>query len=155
MTRLLRRRLARLGDDDGTNLLEAALLTPLLLFVTFAIAEFGTLFYIYLTLENGVSQATRYAVTGQMFAGMDREGSIRQAMRDAAPTLTLEDGAFSFSHLPPSGASWLPGAGGPSEIGKVTVNYTWTFFTPLVRPLFTDGQITLVVESAMMNERFE
>ena len=155
MTRLLRRRLARLGDDRGTNLIEAAILTPLLLFVTFAIVEFGMLFFIYLTLENGVSQATRYAVTGQMVAGMDREQSIRHAMRTASPTLTLPDGAFEFSHLPAAGGGWTPGTGGPSEIGRVTVNYTWTFFTPLVRVLFADGRINLVVESAMMNERYE
>ena len=155
MTRALRTLARGLKRDEGTNLLEAALITPLLLIVTFAIVEFGTLFYIYLTLENGVSQATRYAVTGQQFAGMDREQSIRHAMRFAMPTLTLDDTAFAFSYLPPGGSSWLPGSGGPSDIGKVRVNYTWTFFTPLIRPFFQDGRITLIVESAMMNERFE
>lgn len=155
MTRVLRRVVGRLRDARGVNLVEAVVLTPLLLLLTLAIVDFAMLFFVYLSLENGVSQATRYAVTGQQFGGMTREQSIRHAMRHATPTLTIEDGAFDFSHLPANGPDWLPGTGGPSDIGKVTVNYTWVFLTPLIRPFFTDGRITLVVESAMMNERYE
>jgi hypothetical protein len=54
--------------------------------------------------------------------------------------------------MPPGGTSWAGGTGGPGDVGKVTVNYTWTFFTPLMRPFFPSGQITLSVESAMKNE---
>jgi Flp pilus assembly protein TadG len=131
---------------------ETALIAPLLLLLTFAIVDFATLFYAYLALENGVGQATRYGVTGNQAAGLTREESIIAAMRDATPTLTLADGAFVFSHLTPGAAAWLGGAGGPNDIQKVTVNYSWTILTPLVRPFFTDGKITLTVESAMKNE---
>ena len=48
-------------------------MTPLLLLLTFSIVDFAALFYVYLALENGASQATRYAVTGQVQAGMTRE----------------------------------------------------------------------------------
>ena len=55
----------RLGDAKGTALIEAALITPLFLLLTFSIVDFGALFYAYLALENGVSLASRYGVTGQ------------------------------------------------------------------------------------------
>ena len=55
-------------------MLEAAIITPLLLLLTFSIVDFGALFYVYLALENGVSQATRYGVTGQRDG---RSGRIR------------------------------------------------------------------------------
>ena len=58
--------LARARDTRGTNLLEAAIMTPLLVMLTFSIVDFGALFYVYLALENGVSQATRYGVTGNV-----------------------------------------------------------------------------------------
>jgi len=45
-------------------LIEAALITPLLMLLTFATIDFAALFYVYLALENGVSEATRFAVTG-------------------------------------------------------------------------------------------
>jgi hypothetical protein len=148
----IRRVLRRLGDSTGTNMVEAALITPLLLLLTFAIMDFACLFYVYLALENGVGQATRYGVTGNLVAGKTREESIIAAMKDATPTLTIGDGAFAFSHLPPGAVVWLGGAGGPNDIEKVTVNYQWTLLTPLVQPFFPGGQITLTVESAMKNE---
>jgi Flp pilus assembly protein TadG len=157
MTCLPRRLVARFKNDRGANLVEAALITPLLLMITFAIIEFGALFYVYLALEHGVGEATRYAVTGQAQAGQTREASIKQAMRNAARTLELPDDAFAFSYLPPTatvGTPWIPGTGGPGDIGKVAVTYTWDLYTPLIRPFFDNGRITLVVESAMRNEQY-
>jgi hypothetical protein len=142
-----------LGDETGSNLVEGALLLPLLLLLTFGIVDFAMLFSTYLALENGVSQASRYAITGNEVPGLTREASIKQAMRNATPTLTIADSAFTFSHMPPGGATWVGGSGGPGDIGKVRVDYTFTFLTPLVRPFFTDGRITVAAESAMKNER--
>jgi hypothetical protein len=143
----------RFGDDTGSNMVEAALLTPLLLLLTFGIVDFAMLFTTYLALENGVSQASRYAVTGNLVPGLSREASIMQAMRDATPTLTIADQAFTFSHMTVGGSTWIGGSGGPGEIAKVRVDYTFKFLTPLMRPFFTNGQIRLAVESAMKNER--
>jgi Flp pilus assembly protein TadG len=144
-------------------MVEAAVMTPLLLLLTFGIVEFAGLFYAYLALENGVSQATRFAVTGNAAddpanpgTPLSREGSIIAITRQATPTLTLEDGAFSFSHMSPGSTSWVSGTGGPNDIEKVTVTYTWKFFTPLFRPFFPDGEFVVTVASAMKNEgRFE
>ena len=55
----------RLRDAKGTSLIEAAIITPLFLLLTFSIVDFGALFYAYLALENGVSLASRYGVTGR------------------------------------------------------------------------------------------
>ena len=45
-----------------------------------------------------------------------------------------------------------PELGGPNDVGRVTVNYSWQFMTPLVRPFFTNGQVNLRVQSTMKNE---
>jgi Flp pilus assembly protein TadG len=150
-------------DSRGNNLLEAAIVTPLLVFLTFSIVDFATLFYAYLALENGVSQATRFAVTGNLLddpdspgAKLSRRDSIMTTMRNATPTLTIPDNAFTFSHMPPGAASWANGTGGPLDIEKVTVKYDWSILSPVLRPFFDNGRITLVVDSAMKNEgRFE
>jgi hypothetical protein len=143
----------RLKDSSGTNILEAAIITPLLLLLTFGVIDFGALLYVDLTLQNGVSQASRYGVTGNVMPDMSREESIRAAMRSATPTLTLEDDDFTFHHMSGvGGGGWLAGIGGPSEIDKVTVDYTWQIMTPVIRPFFTDGVIHFRVESAMKNE---
>jgi Flp pilus assembly protein TadG len=153
MTRYLylsRRVFKRLSDSKGANLLEAAIITPLLLLVSLAIVDFGALLYVHLALQNGVSQASRYGVTGNVSAGLSREDSIRQAMRQNTPNLTLNDAAFTFSHL--SGGAWVGGTGAPNDIEKVTVVYNWQVMTPLIRPFFTNGEINFRVESSMKNE---
>jgi len=155
---LWRRRssLRRLSDARGANLVEAAVITPLLLLLTLAIVDFAAMFYAYLALEHGVSQATRYAVTGQQMSAsgtpIGREASIKAKMRDATPTLTIPDGAFSFTFMRPGTSAWNGGLGGPNDVGRVTVNYNWTFMTPLIRPFFPGGQINLTVQSTMKNE---
>ena len=150
------RNIRRLSDARGANLVEAAIITPLLLLLTLGIVDFSAMFYSYLALEHGVSQATRYADTGQQMSTggtpIGREASIKAAMRDSTPTLTIPDAAFSFSFMPLNGTSWSSGLGGPNDVGRVTVTYTWNFMTPLVRPFFTNGQVNLRVQSTMKNE---
>jgi hypothetical protein len=143
----------RLGDSSGANMIEAALITPLVLLVTFAIIDFGGFFYAYLALENGVSQATRYGITGNTMPNLNRVDSIKAEMRRSTPTLTLPDGAFSFSSKPVIGGAWTAGPGVPGDILRVSVNYTWTFWTPLVKPFFPpNGDISITVHSLMVTE---
>jgi uncharacterized protein len=151
--------LGRLRDTTGTSIVEAAIITPLLLLLTLSIVDFGALFYVYLALENGVSQATRYGVTGNVMddplhpgTNLSRDDSIKLTMRQATPTLTIPDGAFTFSHMPAGAGAWVGGSGGPNELAKVSVGYTWRFINPMLWPFFPGGQITLNVESAMKNE---
>jgi Flp pilus assembly protein TadG len=155
----LRRLARRCRDTGGANLIEAAIITPLLLLLTFSVMDFAAVFYVYLALENGVSSATRYAVTGNVAddpsnpgTPLDRVASIELAMRQATPTLTIADNAFTFSHMSPGTSVWVAGTGAPNDIEKVAVNYTWNIMTPLMQPFFPAGQIALHVESAMKNE---
>jgi len=147
-----RRSFRRLGNARGANMVEAAIITPLLLLLTLAIVDFSAMFYAYLALEHGVSQATRLAITGRTSGTMNRQDSIKAAMRDSTPTLTIPDSAFTFSFMAPSTSTWQNGLGGAGDVGRVTVSYTWQFMTPLIRPFFTGGQINLVVSSTMRNE---
>src|SRR3977135_2335659 len=126
----------RLGDAKGTSLIEAALITPLFLVLTFSIADFGTLFYTYLALENGVRLASRCGVTGQTMndpvtgTPLNHQESLKLTMRQGTPTLTIPDSAFTFSHRAPGGGAWVAGSGAPGELERVSVDYTYTTFTP-------------------------
>ena len=164
MTRSVSHRiLGRLRDSRGSNLIEAAIITPLLLLLTFAIVDFGCLFYVYLALENGASQALRYGVTGNVMddpatpgAKLSRQDSIKLAMRQATPSLTIADSAFTFSHQVAGGGGWVAGVGGPTDIEKVTIDYSWKLFTPMLYPFFNNGLINFKVDSIMKNEgRFQ
>ena len=61
---------------------------------------------------------------------------------NATPTLNIPDGAFTFEHMAVGGTTWLGGTGGPDEIEKVTITYTWPLMTPLLRPFFPAASCT-------------
>jgi Flp pilus assembly protein TadG len=148
--RIFRRR----RDARGANLIEAAIITPLVLLVTFAIIDFGAIFYIWLALQNGASQASRFGVTGNTMPSMSREASVRQALIDATPTITIPAANITFANMPVGGTTWTNGSlGAEGAVGKVTVTYTWTLLTPLVRVFFPGGQVTLSAEATMTSER--
>ena len=46
----------RLKDSRGANIVEMALVLPLLFLLTFSIVDFASMFYAYLALENGVTR---------------------------------------------------------------------------------------------------
>lgn len=137
-------------------MIEAALITPMLILLSVGVMEFGSMMYVFLALQNGVSQATRYAITGNSLGTSSRVDSVKTVMRQATPTLTIPDSAFTFSHLPEGGSAFVAGVGAPGEVEKVTVAYSWAFFTPMMRPFFPSGRITIRVDSTMKNEpRFQ
>lgn len=157
------------ASEKGQNLVESAIVLMLLLLLTFAIIDFSSLFYVYLALENGVSQATRYGITGQQMNNPDpnvgglltRIESIKLAMQNSTPTLTLKENVntwYTFDHL--VSGSWAPydishneDAKG-NDVMRVSVRYHWNIITPLIRPFFAGGGIDLTVRSSVKNEGF-
>ena len=116
-------------------------------------------FHFNLALENGVSLASRYGVTGRQLddpanpgTPLNHQESLKLAMRQGTPTLTIPDSAFSFAHRAPGGGAWINGTGGPGDLERVSVDYTWRFFTPIVGAFFPNGEVNLRVDSAMKNE---
>jgi hypothetical protein len=149
----------RWQSEKGQGLVELAMILPLLIFLVLAIVDFSVLFYVYQSMEHGISEATRYGITGQQKPDpenrgnyLSREDSIKLVMRENNPIIVLDNSSFTFEHL--SGTSWTTGSGGPNDISRVTVNYEWRPITPLVSALFTGGKIPLRVSSTMKNEGY-
>jgi hypothetical protein len=138
----------RIRLATGQSLVESALALPVILLLTFAIIDFSWFLFSYLALQNGVSEAARYGITGRQLAGLSRTDSIKSVMRSASPTLTIRDQDFHFSHL--VGGNWVAGVGSPGEIERLRVTYVHDVL--VFRPLFTGGQILVQAESAMKNE---
>jgi Flp pilus assembly protein TadG len=157
------------GSERGQALVETAFVLILLIILTFAIIDFASLFYVYLALENGVSQATRFGITGQQYLDpnpmappgslLSRIESIKTAMKNNTPTLDLTNPSnpqYSFEKL--VGTTWTAYGSGEDikggEIMRVTVQYHWNLITPLIRPFFPSGGIDIRVTSSVKNEGF-
>jgi hypothetical protein len=143
----------RLRDAKGNSIIEAALIMPILMMVTFGIVDFGILFYKHLALESAVSQAVRYGITGNTGGAGSRQDAIKAVLRSSAPTLYIEDQDITFSRL--AGGNWVNGLGGPGDVERLSVNLTHRVL--ILAPFFQpDGTIVLHAESAMKNEdRFQ
>jgi len=120
--------------------------------LSLSVVEAAMLFFAYLTLQNGVTAATRFGVTGQDPNDDDHptrhEDSIMRVMRDATG-LKLEDGEFTFYDI----TTQSSGTGGPNDIIQVTVTHPWLLISPMVWPLVGNGGvITLRVSAMMRNE---
>jgi Flp pilus assembly protein TadG len=142
-------------SSRGAALAEAGIIITLLIPITFAVMDFAGILYAFLAMQNGVSQATRYAITGNLAtdssgAALSRDDSIRQAMRAVTPGFQIADAAFTFYNV----SKGTPDSGGPNDIIRVTVAYDWQLFTPFLRPFFNGGYVTIRVASTMKNEPY-
>jgi Flp pilus assembly protein TadG len=142
-------------SSRGVALAEAGIILTLLIPLTFSVLDFAGILYAFLAMQNGVSQATRYAVTGNHAtdssgAALSRDDSIRKAMRAATPGFAIGDDAFTFYNL----SKGTPDSGGPNDIIRVTVAYNWQLFTPFLRPFFDGGYVAIHVASTMKNEPY-
>lgn len=142
----------RLRDSEGANLIEAALVLPVMILVMFALTEFALILYVQMALQNGVSQAARYAITRQVLPDKSREASILEILKRETPTLNVGADNISFSHRPLSGGSWASGTGPGNSIERITVTYDYPIMTPILAPFFSDDVITLRAEATMKNE---
>ena len=141
--------------SHGAALAETGIILTLLIPITFAVMDFAGILYTFLAMQNGVSQATRFAVTGNTVndssgQAMPRDQAIRQAMRAATPGFQIADNAFTFYNV----SKGTSDTGGPKDIIRVTVTYDWQLLTPFLRPFFAGGYVTIRVASTMRNEPY-
>lgn len=142
----------RFRDDTGANLVEAALILPVLLLLTFTFVEFATILYVQMALQNGVNQGARFAITRNVLPGLSREQSIKSIVKEEIPTLDIADEHITFSHMALGGEEWTDGTGGANTIERVTVTYSYPIMSPAVRPFFDSDVLTFRVTATMKNE---
>ncbi len=140
----------------GVALVEAGIVVALLILITFTVFDFGGLFWAFLAFQNGVNQATRFAITNNTLPDPDNPGkslsrdqSIRQMVRQQTPGFAIADGDITFFNV----TTGTPGSsGGPRQTVRVTVTHDWELLTPLWSAVFPGGVATVRVSSTMTNE---
>ena len=147
----LRRLLRRWRSDEGAQLVEFALVLPLLLFVVLAIAEFGFIFQRYEVITNAAREGARMAV----LPGYGDNGVITSRV-----TAYVAAGRVPATGTNPAvlvETVSIPVGGGLPAVSarRVTVTYTHTYmFIPNIGAWFgaTYTTIPLVAVSEMRTE---
>lgn len=143
-------RLARVVRcSRGSALIEMALVTPMLMLLFASIFEFGQMFHTRLTARHAVIEATRFAITGNQLTDddsgdlMDRASSIRRIVYESAYRLPISPESIEI--VPADG-------GGPEEIVRIKLNYSYKYSLPGFKGVLPEMQFS--VATAMRNEPF-
>ena len=142
----------RLRSQRGAELIELAIVLPILLLVFAGIVDFAVMFQRYLTISNAAREGARIAVLPG-YGLTDVQNRVTQYVREgtgdsaASPTTTL-----TTVTIDPDGAGGKPGF----PAAQVTVSLTYNYFVlGPVSGLFGGGSfssITLTVRSTMRVE---
>jgi len=140
----------------GSTLVEFALTLPLFLLLTLGVLEFGRLFYIQLTLQSAVREASRLTITGNVLPDPENPGeflsrveSIIARIQEVTPGLDVETAQITI--IGPGG----PGdAGGPGDLVTIQVDYTIDLITPMIAALFENGSHDYTISMISRNEPF-
>jgi Flp pilus assembly protein TadG len=110
-------------SEDGAQLVEFALVLPLLLLVVLGIAEFGFIFQRYEVITNAAREGARLAVLPGYTEPDIRPRVVTYLFNGRVPT-TLTNPEVTVDYDVP-----IPVAGGrpPINATRVTVTYTYTF----------------------------
>ena len=132
----------------GQALVESSIVVLLMIVLSFTIFDFGHFFWALLTFQHAVSTGTRFAVTNSELPDMSRDESIRHAIKEATPGFAVDNDDISFYNV----TADSPGAGGPNDVVRVTVEHDFSFLTPGIEHLFEGGRLRFQVSSTMRNE---
>ena len=117
------RRFAR--DEGGTQLVELAIVLPLLLVMFGAAAEFGRFFYTYQTLTKATRAGARYLTTEAADGSSDEDAArlvvYGNTAGDGEPVLA----GVGVGNVGVSRGSSVPGAGQPDRVTVRIEGYTY------------------------------
>jgi Flp pilus assembly protein TadG len=134
----------------GQALVEFTLVLPLLLVLFFSVIEFGLYFYTRISLRHVVRESARFAITGNVLtdsAGtpMTRAKSVEHMILTGAPSIKLT----------PTNITMTPAdGGGPGQVVRIDVSYTYTAKLPPFQLFFPNGKLPIKVGTVTKNENY-
>lgn len=138
-------------DEQGSSILEFALVLPVLLAMVFCIIEVGNMYFASSTLDKAASVAARFAVTGVGHDDGTRTALIKQAAKQVTASLpgTANVSVSSWAALPATGEGRTGDPGCPCELMEVKVSYGYTPVTPIIGDLLGAGTTLTGTERAV------
>ena len=138
---------------------EVALGSVVFFALLLAIFDFGRMYHCQSRLKFAVSQATRFATTGntvedpsQPGQQLSRAASIKTMIRQLSG-YEIPDADIDISSIDGAGAT-VPGAGGPGDVVSVTSTDRVDVVAPLLSSMFEDGRDDFSATTSFRNEEF-
>lgn len=142
--------------NKGASMLEFALISSFMIYMIFAIFEFGRYMFVEHTIRYAAQEGARIALVGGTASAINT--AITTAARLAINPDTLTSPTFSF-YIYPVVATTVPPYADPSNwattaypsvnlgVGgnyrKLRIRYTYSFILPMIKPLFPSGLLLI------------
>ena len=147
--------LYRFRSEEGQTLVEFALTFTIFIFLVFAVFDFGHLFFVEMDVQNAIQEAARYGSTGNHLPDPKNPGNSLSRVTSIIDTLQNSAMGVQFSSIQVSSLNGGSGsAGGPGDLLTVLATVKMPLITPLVAPLFPNGQYTFNASITVKNEPF-
>lgn len=141
-------------------IVEAGLAIPVIVVLVLGVLDFARVHHTRSRLQNAVSQATRFAITGNKLGDADnpglyltREDSILRLVKKISGFSDINAGSVEIFTVNPDG-SMRQGAGGPGDVVLVTVSYHVEVFTPGLALVFPGSTYRFSCTARFRNEEF-
>jgi Flp pilus assembly protein TadG len=145
----------KIGALRGQSMVEFVLVAPLYFLLTFAVMDFGRMFFVQMNLQQAVQEAARYASTGNHMPdpqnpgqNMSRINSIIAAVQNTAIGASITNVQIS------SLGGGVGSAGGPGDTVTVSLTTSLKLMTPMVASFFPNGSYTFTSSATVQNEPF-
>ena len=146
-----------LHRQKGSIAAEVALGSLVFFAVLITISDFGRMYHCKSRLKYAVTQATRFATTGNTVADphhpgaqLSRTDSIKAMIRELS-RFNIDDGDIAIVSIDSAGRA-TPGAGGPGDIVTVTATFRVDVVAPLLSALL--GKYELSATTSFKNKDF-
>lgn len=156
----LKRKVHFFKREEGTSLMEFAILAPVFIVLVFGIINLGVMMTVQNALESAVREAGRYGITGQSETGLTRDQSILQVIQQVANKYSagiinpskLQVTVTAYPNLTQTGQPGVAGSFGlPGQAVLYQVSYPWDTFFSLFWP---SNIVTLHAQTPVVNEQF-
>lgn len=141
-------------SERGSSVLEFALVLPVLLALILGIAEFGTMYFVWTSIDKASTRGARIGVTGDGYADGTRMNIIRTNVQEMTGKLSgfgEADIHIRSYATPTTNIARENNPGLPCELLEVEVLFSYHPFTPVVGSLLPP---TIVLDGGerMINE---
>lgn len=148
-------RARRFGFRNGQSMIEFILVAPLYFLLTFAVIDFGRMFFVQMNLQQAVQEAARYASTGDHLPNPNNPGQTLSRIASIEAVLQQQAIGASVSNVQISSLAGGAGsAGGPNDTVTISLTTNLQLMTPMVAAFFPNGTYTFTSSATFRNEPF-
>jgi Flp pilus assembly protein TadG len=143
----------------GSIFIETAFTTAAFVLLLLAVLDLGRMQYYRVSLAHAVSQAARFATTGNTLteddgSSMSREDAIIAKIKQLSQNLNLAPSDVDITSRDGQGVVHN-GAGGPGDVVTIEVSYSVPVVAPVLRGFFPQGKYGFTCSTSFRNEEFK